>query len=273
MATSPGIAINAFGCHVRASADCEGAFSVLDRYIWPSLPRANCVEVSPADIDIRIERSEQQFQLLVDGAAVAFSDDAIGLVPSIVHVIDEAMLQRLTTFCAVHAGVVLWGERALLLPGGTHAGKSSLVVELLRRGAEYFSDEYALIDDEGRVHPYPRPLMVRNGSPEQLPKLASDYNATVSAVPAAVGWIFSLQYERGKDWNVTGAPQSIALLDLLRNTPQVLADSPEIVDGFQRAVEGAACYSGIRGDAVDAAERILAIVGNPDRLGVAEPVR
>ena len=48
------------------------------------------------------------------------------------------MIERLTTLRALHAGAVVWNQRALLLPGATHAGKSSLVAELLRRGATYF---------------------------------------------------------------------------------------------------------------------------------------
>src|ERR1051326_5441095 len=42
----------------------------------------------------------------------------------------------------VHAGVVGWQGRALLLPGRTMAGKSSLVAALVRAGASYYSDEF-----------------------------------------------------------------------------------------------------------------------------------
>src|SRR5918994_2119193 len=56
----------------------------------------------------------------------------------------------------VHAGVVGWRGRAILLPGASHAGKSTLVAALLRAGATYYSDEYAVLDLSGRVHPYAR---------------------------------------------------------------------------------------------------------------------
>src|SRR5262245_28191234 len=42
----------------------------------------------------------------------------------------------------VHAGAVGWKGRALLLPGRTFAGKSTLVAALVRAGATYYSDEY-----------------------------------------------------------------------------------------------------------------------------------
>ena len=61
----------------------------------------------------------------------------------------------------VHAGVVGWRGRAIVLPGRTHAGKSTLVAALVRAGASYYSDEYALVDGDGRVRPYPRALSLR----------------------------------------------------------------------------------------------------------------
>ena len=61
----------------------------------------------------------------------------------------------------MHAGVVGWNGRALLLPGRTLSGKTTLVAELLRAGATYYSDELAVLDARGRVHPFPKPLAIR----------------------------------------------------------------------------------------------------------------
>ena len=62
----------------------------------------------------------------------------------------------------IHAAVVGWCGRAIIIPGRSFSGKSTLAVELLRRGALYFSDEYAVLDFAGRVHPYARPISIRN---------------------------------------------------------------------------------------------------------------
>ena len=66
-------------------------------------------------------------------------------------------------FLFVHAGVVGHAGRAIVLPGPTHAGKSTLVLALVRAGAEYYSDEYAVIDREGMIYPYRKPLSERVG--------------------------------------------------------------------------------------------------------------
>src|SRR5919198_2175039 len=60
----------------------------------------------------------------------------------------------------VHAGVVGWRGRAIVLPGRSCSGKTTLVAELLRAGATYLSDEFAVIDGRGRVHPFAKPLSI-----------------------------------------------------------------------------------------------------------------
>ena len=54
---------------------------------------------------------------------------------------------------AVHAGVVAFAGRAVVIPGPSHSGKSTLVQALVEAGATYLSDEFALLDEAGRVWP------------------------------------------------------------------------------------------------------------------------
>jgi hypothetical protein len=251
--------VRAFGCAIRAAADDADAFELLHRYIFPTFPRSETAPPQP-DLDLRLDKTGQEFHLSSAGEIVARSDVAITLIPHLIHVLDEAIVPRLASLRAIHAGTVAWNGRALLLPGSSHSGKSSLVAELLRRGAAYFSDEYALLDVDGQVHPYPRPLLLRNGRPDQLPVLAGDLNATVGDASAQLGWILLLRYQPDGSWRIAPIPQSMALMALLQNTPHTLADSPEMVQTFERAVAGAECFAGERAEANEAADRILELI-------------
>ncbi len=251
--------VQAFGCSIRAAADCRECCDLLDRSIFPSFTRSPTN--GEPDVVLRAEQSGGRVRLLVGERVVASAADPNFLVPEIVRAVDEAVIGRLTGLRAVHAGAVGWAGRGLLLPGGTHAGKSSLVAELLRRGATYYSDEYALIDGEGRLHAYPRPLLLRDGSPEQVAVTAEACGAATGKAPAAVGWILALAYRSESEWDVAAVPQSEGLLTLLRNTPHVLAESPELLGVFGRAVAGARCYRGFRPDTRVAADEILRLVG------------
>lgn len=61
-------------------------------------------------------------------------------------------------FLSLHAATVGWRGHGITIAGHSGAGKSSLCTAALLHGADYFSDEYSLLDAQGRITPYPRPL-------------------------------------------------------------------------------------------------------------------
>jgi len=75
----------------------------------------------------------------------------------------------------LHAGVIGWKGQAVLIPGRSFSGKTTLVKEFLRMGADYYSDEFAPLGGSGRVHPFPRLLSIReHGSQGQMRVAAED---------------------------------------------------------------------------------------------------
>ena len=259
MPRSQGFAVRAFGCTLAFSTSCPAARQALDQWIFPSLPRSDSSSDAP-DVSIHIENAAGEFALHVDGsrAAVAVGEDTLGL--NLIRVVDEALISRISTLWAVHAGAVAWRGRALLLPGITHSGKSSLVIELLRQGASYLSDEYALIDSEGLIHGYPRPVLVRTGQAQQIPVLPETFGTVAANTPLPMGWIMALQYSSEADWKLTALSQSEGLMALLQNTPHALAEMPQITGIFGRAVGRARCYAGYRNHATEAAIEILRFI-------------
>jgi hypothetical protein len=259
MSTIPSFRVRAFGCTIDFAAENDRARASLDQFVFPQLLRENAGD-SAADLTLRMEPREERFRLWVNGQPVAEAEQPRELADAAINAIDETVIRCMRGLHAVHAGAVSIGGRGLLLPGGTHAGKSSLVAELLRRGARYFSDEYALIDAAGRVHAYPRPLLMRNGSRKQFPMLPEECDSQVASSSAPVGWILFVEYRPEATWGVREISQSEAVLSLLKNTPHALAEAPEMVGSFERAVCGAVCMAGERGQAADAASEILRLV-------------
>jgi len=69
-------------------------------------------------------------------------------------------------FVLLHAGVVVRGGEALILAGPPGVGKTTLVLELVRNGFTFFSDELCPIDPLTRlVHPFPRNARVVSRDP------------------------------------------------------------------------------------------------------------
>lgn len=248
----------AYGCNLQVEAPNGEVLEVVDRHLLPGLPRVAEFEGEP-DAVARLRAVEGGLELVAEGGARVFAPSVMQMLQFLIRELDDTVIRCLRGWFAVHAGTVGWRGRALLIPGVSHAGKSSLVAALLRRGATYYSDEYAMIDAEGMVHPYPRPVLLRYGGPYQEPMLPTALNAKAGQEPAPVGWIFKVQYAAGGVWNVEPMEQSGAVFALLQNTPHLLADAPEMMTYFQRAVQSAQGFHGERGEAGDAAERILQI--------------
>ena len=61
----------------------------------------------------------------------------------------------------IHGGPVGWKGKAIVLPARSFEGKTTLVAELVKLGASYLSDEYAVVDETGFVHPFAKPLSIR----------------------------------------------------------------------------------------------------------------
>lgn len=61
-------------------------------------------------------------------------------------------------FVSLHAATVAWHGNGIAIAGASGAGKSSLCTAAMLAGADYFSDEYSLLDDHGCITSFPRPL-------------------------------------------------------------------------------------------------------------------
>lgn len=256
-----GFGISAFGWRVAILADCENTRAVLDRYLFPWL-RRSAAEPEKADAAFWVQPAQAGFQVCAAGQTLASSATLETLIPQLQNLLDQEMVNRFTGVVAVHAGVAAFGGSAVLLPGPSRAGKSTLVAELVRRGCVYFSDEYALIDHVGRAHPYPRAMMLRNGLPEARPVLVSEWEGTVGNGPAPVRLVLALEHAPGSSWDILRVPQSEMLLTLLKNTPHSVSESRDLVAPLLRVSEGAACFAGVRGEAADAAGRIVKMLAN-----------
>ncbi len=175
------------------------------------------------------------------------ADEAIQALTSGLHgQVAEQARDRLF----VHAGVVGWGGKAVVIPGRTFSGKSSLVAALAAAGATYFSDEYAVFDEGGHVHPYARPLSLRDaegGPGETVPVEALGGRAATGPLP--VGMILAARYEAGARWRPRPQSPGRAMLTLLDNTVQVRRQPQAAMQILQRAALGAEAFQSKRGEA------------------------
>lgn len=158
----------------------------------------------------------------------------------------------------VHAGVVGWNGRAILIPGTSFSGKTTLVEQLIRAGATYYSDEYAVLDEQGRVHPYARPLGIRPPDSARAAKVrAEDIGANVGSKPLRVELVVSTGYKPGARWRPRKLTQGKGVLELLANTVSARSQPQLALRVLPKALESARIMKSARGEASEIVKSIL----------------
>jgi hypothetical protein len=154
----------------------------------------------------------------------------------------------------VHAGVVAVGGCAILLPGRSGAGKTTLVRALVDAGAAYYSDEYAVLDRLGRVHPYARrpSVRVRTGRKQRHP-----VPLRRGRLPVPVGLIVETRYRRDGRWAPSQLSPGERVLVLLANTVPARDRPREVLATLSRAAIAARGVRSPRGAAGRTARALI----------------
>jgi hypothetical protein len=204
-------------------------------------------------------RRSRRFHLLYAGAALlARTLDAEAVFGWLESDLQLYVAERSPRRVFVHAGVVGWRGQAIIIPGRSLSGKTTLVAELLRAGAEYYSDEYAVFDQEGRVHPYARPLAVREGEGlKQTRRRVEEFGGRVGKEPLPVALVVVTRYERGARWCPRRLTAGECVLELLSNTVPARRSPGRVLRVLTNAAARATVLAGPRGGAAAVAEAIL----------------
>ena len=171
----------------------------------------------------------------------------------------------------VHAGVVGWRGKAILLPGSSFSGKSTLVAELVRAGATYYSDEYAVLDAQGRVFPFARPLSMRAGGKGVARSKrcsAEALGGRLGVRPLPIGLVVVSHYKEGARWRPRQVSAGQGTLRLLANTVPAQRRPKAVLATLRKVVRNAPVLEGLRGEAKAIAPTILKTV---DELAGLEP--
>jgi hypothetical protein len=158
----------------------------------------------------------------------------------------------------VHAGVVGVGERAIIVPGRSFAGKTTLVAALVQAGAEYWSDEYAVLDGDGFVLPYPKPLSVRiNASRATEERPVESLGGRAGDRPLPVAVIAFTSYRPGGVWALRSCTAGEGAIKLLEHSIAARSRPEQVLAAVRRAATDATVLEGDRGDADEAARALM----------------
>lgn len=149
----------------------------------------------------------------------------------------------------VHAGVVGWKGKAIVIPGRSYSGKSTLVAALVRAGATYYSDEYAVFDSKGMVHPFSKPLEIRaEGEYTQARVTVSELGGKSGTKPLPVGLVLMTGYKNGATWRPRKLSPGKGVLEMLFNTVSARKSPEKALSTLRQVTRKAEVLKGVRGD-------------------------
>lgn len=183
---------------------------------------------------------------------------------SLFSILQAQMRQKVAEFTNekvfIHAGVVVYKNCLIMLPGNSFAGKTTLTAALVQAGAVYYSDEFAIVDRNGIVSPYPKPLSMRKrGSRESLQVEigVEHFGGKQGVEPLPVKLVVITKHQPRARWRPEVLSAGQAILELLKHANNSLRHPQIVLPVLQKIAENARVIRSPRGAAEICAAAIL----------------
>jgi hypothetical protein len=145
----------------------------------------------------------------------------------------------------LHAGAIAYQGKMIIIPARSFSGKTTLVAEFARRGFEYYSDEYAVLDKNGLVHPFTKKLSIRGIVDDytQVDIPVEELGGRKGVEPLEVGLILVSKFMKGAKFSPRllgageGIIESIANSVSIRQNPQFVLKVLSLVTSRAKIVK------------------------------------
>jgi hypothetical protein len=229
--------VTAFGVRLKVLVEPPDLVPAVDAALPPGAISANTGEVA---VRFALRSDDDDLcQLSRDGTALGPATEPEVTFRLLEEQLAFAVANHAKGRVFVRAGVVRAGDRAIVLPGASLSGRTTLVQALVREGAECYSDTFAVLDHDGMVHAY-RDLGTGELPPARL----------------RIGLIATVPYVPGASWAPTRADGGGAALALLAQAV-ASAEPRRRLKVMVAAAAGVVALHGERGEAATVAPALL----------------
>ncbi|MEZ5346119.1 MAG: hypothetical protein R2681_11255 [Pyrinomonadaceae bacterium] len=150
----------------------------------------------------------------------------------------------------VHSGVVAIEGKAIMIPASSYKGKTTLVAELVKNGAEYYSDEYAVLDKEGLVHPFAKDLSMRtpDGGGKQVDTPVEEFGGSAGKRAIPVGMVLVMEFKKYARWRPEILSRGQGVLEIISHTVPIRNDPAFSLTVLNKVVDNAVIVKSKRGE-------------------------
>lgn len=258
--------IESFGVKIGFSTNSSEALEAVKESVKIYLP--DCFkEIDETDIEHRflfVWNASQRDTLYKNGEKVISREKRETSVESVASQIRLTVAEFAVRRVFIHAGVIAWNGKAVVMPGSSFHGKTSLTVALVKRGAVYYSDEYAILDAEGFLHPFPKMLSVRGEIDEykQIDYPVEKFGGTAGTEKIRVGMVLLCEYKENARWNPKLLSPAQGVIETILHTVPIRQNPQFTLEVLNKIVGDAIFVKSKRGDVSKSADLILKFIDN-----------
>lgn len=187
-------------------------------------------------------------------AGLRYFDTRVRLVIA-EHAVDHVFL---------HSGAVVWNGKAIIFPADSFSGKTTLVAEFVKKGAIYYSDEYAVLDANGMVHPFPRLLSMRdeNGDYLRTHVSAESLGGTVGILPMPVSFVLLTKYDPKSSFKPVILSSGMGLMKMMPQAISLRSQSEFTLNVLKTIANSATIAESLRNNAIISVDKIIDFIDN-----------
>jgi hypothetical protein len=199
---------------------------------------------------------EVSFLLTADGRPLVRSSEPTDIAEAFEDDLKWLVAERSPRKVFLHAGVVGWRDRAILIPGGPHTGKSTLVRALVGCGATYYSDEYAVLEGN-MVQPFPARLPNWSAPGTSLSYWLDELTSARVAKPVPVGLVLFAPHQAGAVFKPRLLSRGKSMLGMFKHAVAAQRQPERVLRALESITRKCNALEGARGDAHTAATYLL----------------
>src|SRR5258706_4199082 len=235
--------IESYGVKIRVSSNDTAAIDAITERL-PAILADRYRLTSPNVADHQfyyVWNSSGRDSLYKENDMVGVRRERDGLIDQLGAYIRLTVAEFAVDRVFVHAGVVSWRGKAILIPAKSFKGKSTLTAAMVRLGARYYSDEYAVFDKEGLVSPFPKMLSMRGvtDNKQQVDHPIEAFGGKAGTEPVPVGMILITEYNPKGKWKPAILNRGDGSIELIKNALSVRLNPQFNLSVFDRATKNA----------------------------------
>lgn len=253
--------IESFGVKIGIVSKQAEAIEAVRKTIAENFP-ACVAEIEETEVNYQyllVWNKSEKDSLYKNGAILYSRTKRANLLDFFVSEIRRTIAEFAVGRVFVHSGAISWKGKAILFPAKSFHGKTSLTAAFVKRGAIYYSDEYAVLDDEGFVHSFAKPLSIRGEIDEytQVEYPVEKLGGVAAREKTRVGMVLITEYKPSARWNPQILSPANGIMEIIKHTVPIRNDPAFALKVLDKVAAQALIVKSKRGDVSKSVDQIL----------------